>query len=175
MSAEYKSRAHRALDRYLKRDASANRPRPPKKTRIKNKRPEKDLVQMPCMIWMKQMGFSVETYESKAVWDMHAQSYVTKGMKSGTPDCMGCTNQGYAVYIEFKAPGRRKTVKPHQRHFLVSKAQCGAFSCVIDDLEYLKAVWSKWISFRSEGHLNEATQFLLNLLQDNSPSEFDIE
>lgn len=167
MSAEFKSRTQKALDRYLRRQQQASvGKRPPSKIRsVKNLRPEKDLVQMPCMIWMKQQGFSVEIYESKAVWDSKAQSYVTKGMKSGTPDCMGCTNQGYAVYIEFKAPGRRATLKPHQRHFLITKAQCGAFACVIDDLEYLKAVWVKWIAKRVDGHFNEAKAFLLDLLQ----------
>lgn len=177
MSAEFKSRAKNALDRFLKKsqqetEAMAFKP----KTRIKsvkNKRPEKDLVQMPCTIWMKQVGWSVETYESKAVWDAYAQSYVSKGMKSGTPDCMGCTNQGYAIYVEFKAPGRRSTLKPHQRHFLITKAQCGAFSCVVDSLELLKALWAKWISMRVDGKLNEAVDFLLIQLSQNGQKEPD--
>lgn len=177
MSAEYRNRAQRALDRFVKRDAIASQPKMP--TRIKkakNKKPEFDLVLQPCLIWMKQMGWSVDIYESKAVWDSKAQCYVTKGLRVGHPDIAGCTNQGYAVYCETKAPGKRSTVKAHQRHFLTTKAQCGAFSCVIDDLELLKAMWAKWISMRVDGHFNEAVSFLLNLLRDpKGGDDFNIE
>jgi len=176
MSAEYKTRTQRAFDRFLKRDAKAQAP---KTTRIKpvkkNKRTEYDFVVQPCLIWMRQMGWSVDIYESRAVWDSKAQSYVTKGIKVGHPDLAGCTNQGYAVYCEAKSPGKRSTVKPHQRHFLMSKIKCGAFACVIDDLEYLKALWAKWISFRVDGHFNEAVQLLTDSMPVSKEIEFSME
>lgn len=144
--------------------------------KVKNQKPEYDLVVHPCLIWLKAQGFSVDIYESRAVWDNRAHCYVSKGLKAGHPDMAGCSPNGYAMYIECKSPGKRASLKEHQRAFLAEKIEHGAFSCVIDSLELLQGVWAKWIALRADGNLIEAKKFLLTILPKSKfKEEFNIE
>lgn len=128
----------------------------------KNKKPERDLVQIPCVEWMRQRGWSVNIYESKAIFSPTAGRYIGQSMLPGTCDCMGVDQAGHGVFLEFKAPGRLKTIKHHQRKFLLEKIDSGAFGAVVDSVVRLGEIYETWIKLRLEDKFDEAKEYLKN-------------
>jgi hypothetical protein len=119
----------------------------------KNSKPERELVQIPCINWMRSRGWSVDVYEAKATFDPRSGSYRQQAMKAGTTDCMGCDNVGNSVVIEFKAPGRRSSFNSEkrflQKKFLLEKLNLGCFAVVVDDVLELERIYFHWLSLAS--------------------------
>ena len=128
-----------ALDRYFQRQLDeANR------VKRKNKAPEKDLSK-DVMIWLQAHGFSCNVIESKAVYQESAGRYIGGQVVQGMPDIVGNDCAGRAVYIELKAPGKRSTLKEHQRAFLGKKILSNCFAVCIDSIDDLAIIYTKWI------------------------------
>lgn len=154
---DYRKRVENAL----MRNSLRLLPKPkasPRQTR--NKSPEKD-VQREVMAWLRQHGFSVTVIESKAVYSQSAGRYLHGQVVSGFPDVVGCTASGHAVFIELKAPGRLKTVRPAQKAYLAEKIEHGAFCVVVDGVDRLKQVYCDWVALEDP---KIAMSYLMELL-----------
>jgi hypothetical protein len=97
---------------------------------------------------------------------------------AGFADCVGVTPYfGVAAYIELKAPGRRSTLKPHQRDFLLGKISMGAFAVCIDSVELLSETYNEWLALRTEKYFDGAKQYLIGRLpkiKENTDNLADI-
>jgi hypothetical protein len=123
-----------------------------------------ELVKREVLCWSFTKYWSLDVYDSKGTYSQSRGAYSKNiGMKSGTPDLIGCDNQGLAVYLELKKLGHRGSCRLSQRQFLERKIQANAFALVCDSVEYLESVYTEWISLRSIS-LEKAKSFLLEKL-----------
>jgi hypothetical protein len=131
-----------------------------------NKSPEKD-VERECLAWMRSRGWTVNVFESKAVWNSKAESWSQSGMKFGTADCLGNTDEGVAVAVEFKAKGKlssfNKETNYLQRKFIIDRINTNAFACVVDSASGLEFIYTKWLEIRAIDK-DQAKQFLMAAL-----------
>lgn len=150
--------AEQALLNHHKRQLGLN-----KRTK-KNKHPEKDVVKS-CMIWFAENGFSMSVVESKATFSEKSGRYISGQAEPGFPDSAGCTPYGYGCFVEFKAKGRLSTLRDEQRDFLTDKIHHGSFACVVDCVDRLYEIYTKWLNKRNMGdHVSK--EFLLSCLPD---------
>lgn len=156
MSNPRRASTEAALNRYYERQLRQ------KKTRAKNKQPEKQ-VAAECVTALRALGAEVQIIEAKAVYNPRVGRYLRGQTNAGTCDCFGVLASGTACFIEFKAPGRLKTLKPHQREYLRSKIDNHAFACVVDSAEMLNNIYSNYINWLAQSK-NQAKHYLLNLL-----------
>lgn len=136
---DYKARVRLAMESYLNK----NRPKSPGTTR-KNTAPEKETVKL-ILKACDSMGFSCHVVESKAVYSQAAGRYLNSQANPGFPDIVGCDQLGRALWIEVKAPGRRSTLKEHQRQFLISKIDLNCFAVCVDGPDQLLKFYREWI------------------------------
>lgn len=112
--------------------------------RRKNKKPEKELESKLLPV-LKMHGIFASVVESKAVYSAGAGRYLSGQAASGFPDIVGCNNQGAFLAIELKAPGRRSTVRPSQRQFLLNVIAHNGFAVVTDSVDHFVQLYSRWI------------------------------
>ena len=125
--------AREALNRY----SEAQLPKE-HKPRRKNQKPEK-ITEKQVKIWLEKGGFSGHIVEAKGVFSQ-SQGRWTKGQTDkGFSDIVGCDPNGWAIFIELKAKGKRKNLSPHQYLFLKDKIERGAFAIVTDSDTYLES------------------------------------
>jgi hypothetical protein len=74
---------------------------------------------------------------------------------------MGITPNGQPVYVEFKAPNRRSTLRPKQREFLLSKIRCYGFAVVVDSVNRLRNFFHQWEKEISMGGKDAGREFLV--------------
>lgn len=159
---DYKARVQKAIFNFQQKlDKKQKGP-----TR-RNAHPEKD-VQDACLKLMRSWGWAVEIYEAKANYDPRRGRWIQQSMKQGTVDCMGVTNEGVAVAVEFKAKGRLSTLRYNQREFLVNRIQQFAFAAVVDSPEILEKHRKHWEALRESGDLDDAREYLLSVLPGKS-------
>jgi len=130
-----------ALTKYSQKQIKSNKKKK-KSTKRKGIAPEKQ-VEKEVMPWLKLNGFSCNVVESKAVYNPMLNRYVRGQTDAGFPDIAGCTPYGYGAFIELKAKGTRRTLKEHQRAFLIEKIECGAFAVCVDGVECLREIYIK--------------------------------
>ena len=164
MSDHKKSTAD-ALNRFYQKQADevAHKPSEKASKRAPNKAPEKD-VERECLAWMRARGWTVAIFESKAKWNASAERFTSTGMKFGTCDCMGNTDDGISVAVEFKAPGALSSFNSEkrylQRKFIVDRINTNAFACVVDSAKRLETIYQTWRTLRAT-ELGKAREFLL--------------
>lgn len=161
---EFKRRVESALEKHHEKDwVDIQKEQGMIKKQVHGK-PEK-AVEKACMDWMRERGWSVNVFEAKATWN--GQAWVQKGMRAGTSDCLGSTNDGMSVAIEFKAPGKLSTFNSDkrylQRKFIVDKINTYNFACVIDSVKRLEEIYLKWTEELKKSK-HEAKQYLLSML-----------
>lgn len=119
----------------------------PKKLSKPHGKPEKE-VEKACLAWMRSQGWNVQIFEAKATWSPDAQRWLQQSMKAGTCDCLGNTNEGLSVAIEFKAPGALSSFNSDKRYlqkkFIIDKIHSCAFACVVDSLQSLQLIYAEW-------------------------------
>lgn len=125
-----------------------------------NEKPEFELTKKPCKRWFDRNGWSMHIVESRAVWNVDAQAYISGQAESGFTDSVGCTPDGISAWVEFKAPKRRSTLKPHQRAFIIDKIQKGCFAVCVDSVECLEKAWVEFSKIRAV-NIALAVSFLL--------------
>jgi len=133
--------------------------------RKSNDKPEQD-VEKACMPWFKSTGFSMNVVESKAVWNNKARRYLSGQTVSGFTDSAGCTPSGIGSFVEFKAKGKRSSLKEHQRKFIHEKIIKGCFSCVVDSVECLEKTYQMWNLFMLDGERSQSIAYLLSILPE---------
>lgn len=150
---DYRERVKAAILKNAKR----NMPSTIKKS--KNNKPEK-IVEKSCLQYLRSIGASIDVVESKATYSLSAKSYRSSPIKAGFPDLVGCDQNGILLSIELKAPGRRSTLRPAQRAFLIEKINHNAFAVCVDSVELLKNLYDKWSCVTGD----PAKKFLLDSL-----------
>jgi hypothetical protein len=160
--SDLKTRIARAISRYETAQDKKLRG-----TTRRNGKPEKE-VEYTCVAWMKSQGWSVNVFEAKATYSPTAGIWKQQAMSGGVADCMGNTQDGIAVAIEFKAPGYLSTfnspARVKQRAFVIDKINSGAFACVTDSVERLKDIYTRWRELRDAGALLVSREFLIGAL-----------
>jgi VRR-NUC domain. len=101
-------------------------------------------VECQVLAWAFQNHWSIDVYDSKAIQSVSSRYIRNSGLKVGTPDLIGCDNQGNAVFLELKRPGKASVCSLEQRQFLERKIDCNAFCLVLDSSDYLQNVYTKW-------------------------------
>lgn len=143
---EYKFRIKRSIEKFSARQL--------KTTTVKNSSPEK-LVEKDCMKWFEENGFDITIIDSSS-YNHWGQARVSE---FGFSDAAG--NYGsLAVYVEFKARGRRKNLSYKQYKFLERKIAAGCFAVVVDRVELLNEIFNKWRLM----HINESKTYLMTCL-----------
>lgn len=135
----------------------------------RNKAPEKTVV-IQCMSWLRLHGFSCDIVESKAVFSQKIGRYVRGNLPPGFTDIVGCDGEGWGVFVETKAPGKRSTLKTHQAEFLCRKIHRGAFAACVDSVESLSAIYRAWKAFKVLHDEEQAIKVLLDHLPKNLPT-----
>lgn len=155
MSEDYKARVQRAMENHHKKLLKDSAPK------RKNQKPERN-VQDACLAWMRGLNWDVQIYEAKATFDPRSNVWRNQAMPSGTCDCMGIDDMAHAVFIEFKAPGRRSSFNSpknyKQKRFITEKIQRGAFAVVVDSVEVLQRIYFGWLELKNK---EQRIQFLL--------------
>ncbi len=156
-----------ALDRYYRKQAGmVTKPK-----RAPNKSPEADLEKL-LRLQFVALGFSMNKIEAKAVYNHDAGRYVSGQAEAGVADYFGCCPDGMGCFVEVKAPGRRSTLKAHQRLFLVEKISKGCFAVCVDSVELFCKTWAEWDRLRRRYQKHIAIQFLLaELPKDKQPDD----
>jgi hypothetical protein len=157
MSANFRDRVRGALEKHHAKQIKTRRTKP-------NGKPEK-AVEKSCLDWLRAHGFSVNVVESKAVFNAQAGRYIRGQADQGFADCVGCFNNGLAVFIEFKAPGRLATLRPAQKAFLREKIDCGAFAVVADGVDRLKEAWATFTDIRRTEGVAQSKDYLRSLIK----------
>ena len=157
MSANFRDRVRGALEKHHAKQIKTRRTKP-------NGKPEK-AVEKSCLDWLRGNGFSVNVVESKAVFNAQAGRYIRGQADQGFADCVGCFNNGLAVFIEFKAPGRLATLRPAQKAFLREKIDCGAFAVVADGVDRLKEAWTTFTDIRRTEGVAQSKDYLRSLIK----------
>lgn len=118
-----------AMENYCKKQLDLGGKKPTRK----NKKPEEE-VNKDLKKWFKENDFSMHRVESKATFSKALGRYSSSETEAGFSDWAGCTPSGLGSFIEAKANGKRSTLKPHQRAFLVDKINHGAFAVCVDSV-----------------------------------------
>lgn len=162
--SDLKKRITDAINKYSENDAKKWAPKKPREKQ--NAKPEKD-VERSCLEYMRRLNWSVQILESKATFSPSLNRWVNQGMSAGTCDCMGSTEDGIAVAVEFKAKGRLSSFNTdknyRQRKFIVDKINANAFACVVDSAERLQAIYERWMYIRQNSK-DQAKTFLISQL-----------
>lgn len=85
----------------------------------------------------KDLGFDLSVVDSSSFLK-------TSVTEAGFSDLVG-NWKSTACFIELKAPGKRRTVKPHQKKFLQRKIDAGCFAVVCDGAENLTDLFRGWM------------------------------
>lgn len=145
----------------------------PKRSRSKrNQKPEQITVRE-CMDWFNDLGFSMSVVESKAVFSASAGRYLSGQTVAGFTDSAGCTPYGMGCFVEFKARGKRSTLRPAQREFIKAKIFKGCFACVVDSKDRLHEVYFKWLEL-SRKDKETAIAYLLSDLPKKKEEPTDL-
>ena len=140
---DHKEGARRALNKFFGKQA-AKLDREMNGPKVKKGRPEFELTVKPVKKWADECGWSVDIVESRAVYSHDAGRYLDGQTVEGFPDIVGCDITGHALYIECKAPGNWRGLKPHQREFLIKKIERGAFAACVDSVKRLAETYGAW-------------------------------
>ena len=135
----------------------------PKKIDKKNRAPEKEVERI-CLAYMRENGFDVNVAESKSTYSPTQKKYIAQALMPGMSDIFGNDEDGHAVFVELKAPGRRNTIRTAQWDFLNRKIQSNAFAVCVDSPQLLHSYYNEWFRLRKESGLERARTFLLNIL-----------
>jgi hypothetical protein len=117
--------------------------------RQKNQKPEKE-VQKKIIPLLKTLGIFANVVESKAVFSASSGRYISGQASAGFPDIVGINPAGFFVAVELKAPGKRSSLKSHQREFLLQVIALNGFACCTDSPENFLQTYNSWLNSPSE-------------------------
>lgn len=155
----------KALERYFSRQLV---PVQKSQARKHNSAPEKE-VQKQIHAWLLQQNFFAFRVEAKAVFSQAAGRYLQGQTVTGCADELAVCPNGRFVAVEVKAPGKRSTLRPDQRTFLLNVIARNGFACVSDSVSHVSNLWTKYNS--SQDALKKSV--LLNDLPKEKPDLMD--
>lgn len=161
--SEFKKRVEEAMQKHHEKLWKQSLVQPRKE---KNQTPEL-AEQMLVLNYLESIGWLMTEVDSKAVYSEKLGTYVSGNATVGTSDLVGCTESGLGSFVEMKAPGRRSTLKNHQREFLVERIYKGSFACCSDGVEHISGLIAAWNS------LSSLAEKKALLLQDLPPEKAD--
>lgn len=123
------------------------------------------LVVNDILLKLSKLGYLLFVYESKAVFSQRAKTYLNSQVPKGHPDIAGISPEGFPVYIEIKAKGKLKTLKPVQANFLRILINRDAFAMCADSCELVLECYRQWYLLQVSGNYMEARQLLLKKLE----------
>ena len=164
------------MNDYKKRIASAignfERKQMPKPERKKtNDKPEAKFL-LELKKHLTSLGFSMSIIEGKANYSESAGRYMHGAVSAGYPDLSGNTPQGVAVFIEVKAPGKRKNIRPEQRAFLIEKIKTNCLAICCDSIEYFDRIWLNWPLLGQKFLMDELPELAPRYLDKDLPDEW---
>lgn len=116
-------------------------------------------VQIEVVAYLNSVAIDFDIYESKANYSLARNSYTkNKSIVEGHPDIAGCDSEGRAIYIELKAKGKLKTLRPKQKLFLERKIRSKAFAVCVDSAQMLNDLYLTWLK------IDDKESFLLDFL-----------
>lgn len=132
----------------------------PKKRNLK---PEKQ-VEKEILAWCNLNGFDMSVIDSKAAYSPRAGMYLKRNRMTSEcmPDLVGNYND-VAVFIELKAPGRRKNLSLEQWMFLKRKIDVGCFACVTDGAAHLTELFKRVYRIDRPFHVMDKNALLSDL------------
>lgn len=92
----------------------------------------------------KLMSLDVSVVESKAKFSENQKRYRRQETEVGFSDIVGNNATGTAIYVELKARGKLKSLRPAQRAFLLRKIHAGCFATVVDSGDLLYQLYLRW-------------------------------
>lgn len=105
--------------------------------------PEK-IVEKEVIAMAKTLGMDLSIVDSKMVYSKNMDRMKESETEKGFSDLTGEDANAIACYIELKAPGKLKTIRPSQRAFLERKIQRGAFAVCVSSAEELYRLYIGW-------------------------------
>lgn len=129
-NSDFKKSIKEATEKYIKKNTET-------KNKRHNEKPELE-TQNSCIEYLKSINCDGDVFEAKATFSQEKQRFVSAAMKSGIVDWGGNFPNGLAIWIEFKAKGKLKTIRENQRNFLIRKISTNCFAVCVDSLECLK-------------------------------------
>lgn len=141
--------SHDGVKKALAKFEAKNSPKTQAKPRKKSTKPEKALEKLICR-WLRLNGFICNVVESRAVYNPKANRYINGQTHSGFSDIVGSDKNGISVYIELKAPGRLRDLKPHQYDFLLARLESNCFAVCVDSVEMLSEIYGKWCDLKED-------------------------
>ncbi len=93
---------------------------------------------------MRKLGFTVDIVDS-STFDRQAGYHTQSVTRPGFSDIVGNSVDGVCIYIEAKAPGKRNTLRPAQREFLLEKINTNTFAVVCDSIQSFDVQWSSFM------------------------------
>lgn len=155
-----------SLEKYSRRNSGIKKHR---QKRPRNESPEK-AVEKEVIEWLSKNGFEASVVESKAVYSKSAGRYLRGQTESGFSDIVGTDRNGFAIFIELKAVGKRKTISHTQTDFLKARISRGAFCVCTDSVCHLSHIYNTWIDLKRSAE-ESARQLLLNDLPKTKHGE----
>jgi hypothetical protein len=135
----YKDRILKSISNYSKKNDNM----PKKNRKVKNDKPEAAVV-LAIKNHFNALGWHLTIVEAKANYSVDAGRYMHGAVASGFSDLCGNTNDGVAVWIEVKAPGKRSSIRIEQHKFLIDKIATNSFAICADSIEYVERVYEEW-------------------------------
>lgn len=154
-----KESTRKAFEKYLIK----NDPTLKKKRKKRNGSPEKE-VEKEVTAWLKKNNFSFNVMEAKSTFSAKAGRYISQSVTPGVSDIVGNDPNGAACFIELKAPGKLKSLRPNQYLFLKDKILKNCFAVVVDSAMLLEQLYHQWLNAEvGEGRIGILNQHLLKL------------
>lgn len=136
---DHKKRVEAAIGKWSQKQLDQNTP-----TKIRsNDKPEARFL-LELKNYLTAKGWDMTIIEAKANYSEASGRYTSGAVAAGYPDLSGNMPDGTAVYIEVKAPGKRSTIRPAQREFLLRKIKTNCFAICCDSIEYFERVYGEW-------------------------------
>lgn len=114
----------------------------PKLPRGRNDRPERRFAHE-LLKHLHGLGFSFDVVDS-STFNKQAGYHTENDTEPGFSDLVGNNNEGLAMYIECKAPGKRNALRASQREFLTHKIMTNCFAIVCDSVAHFDKMWASW-------------------------------
>lgn len=151
-----KARIEKAMEKYEKKQN-------PKKRKTKNKKPEAEVQEKVCK-WLKENNFSFNVVEAKSTFSAKAGRYISQSVAPGVCDIIGVNPNGTGCFIELKAPGKLKTLRPSQFLYLEEKISMNCFAVVVDSVVLLERLYHLWLNAETASSRRDIlNQYLLPL------------
>lgn len=101
-------------------------------------------VEKEVMAMAQEIGLDLSVIDSSAKYSKTLERYREGVTESGFSDLCGNDQEGRAVFVELKAPGKLRAIRAEQIRFLERKARSGCFAVCVDSGQLLFDLYVQW-------------------------------